>query len=127
MNTGQMLLVLGAALLFSTAAITIGDVLLTSDRVAIESQAGTLAISIARETIADQLAVPFDLLLIGGTAESINTPFATFVCSTRVDYVNDSSPDTPVGGPTSFKRVWVSVESNYQPGPLTLVAVSCDL
>ena len=127
MNTGQMLLVLCAAVLFATAGLTIGDVLLESDRVSLESRTGSLAVSIAHEAVTDRLALPFDSLSLGSVVDTISTPFAAFVCSTHIGFVSDADPNATVGGPTAFKRISVSVGSSYTPGPLTLVAIACDL
>ena len=124
MNTGQMLLVIAAAVVFATTGLSIGDLVYESDRVSVESKIGMMAVSAARERLADRLAAPFDSLIVGTTIDTLDTTLATFACSTHIGFVSDSVPNTVIGGPTAVKRVHVSVTSAYLHGPIALTAIA---
>jgi len=126
MNTGQMLLVIGALALLSTIAISVNSTLLDNDQVAVEAQSGIMAVSLCEGTIDDLVLTEFDSLAVGVSADSIRTDFAVFVCSTRVDFVQVSAPEVAVAGPTGLKRVRVTVSSDFMTGGVTMRTVVGD-
>jgi len=126
MNTGQMFLVIGAMVLLSTVALSMNRTLLNSDLVALEAQSGLMAVSLCQGEIETLAVTDFDSLTVGVTTDTLATPFAAFVCSTQVDYVQATSPDLAVVGPTSLKRVRVTVSNEYMTGSLTLRSVVGD-
>ena len=126
MNTGQTLLVVGAFSLLSTVAGSVARAVMEGDRSLVEAQAGTIAVFVAQEKIDDFISTPFDSLAVGAWTDTLYTTFAAFVCSTRVAYVQDTSPDSAVGGPTSFKRMSVAVRSRFAPETVVLRGISAD-
>ncbi len=123
MNTGQMLLVIGALAILSTIALSVNSTLLDNDLVSAEAQSGMIAVSLCQGEIGDLIVTDFDSLAIGTSAETINTPFAAFACTTEVGYVQAAAPDNVVAGPTSLKRLSVTVSSDYMTGGITLRAI----
>ncbi len=123
MNTGQMLLVIGALALLSTIALSVNRALLGSDRTLLETQSGLMAVSLCQGEIDSRVASDFDSLAVGSSIDTLLTPFTSFTCSTRVDYVEASSPDNAVVGPTGLKRVSVTVSNDYMTGGVTLSSV----
>jgi hypothetical protein len=91
--------------------------------VAIEAQAGMVAVALCRGRLEEELAAGFDSVAIGVSAAAETTSFAVYACTTRVDYVAAASPGQAVAGPTPLKRVRVSVASPYLSGTLTLSAI----
>ena len=126
MTTGQMLLVGGASMLFATAVVSLNETLIQSDRVRSESILGARAVSVASETLDDLLAEPFDLLPVGNRADTVATPFADFVCSTRVAWAHPDWPDSLVTGPTKLKQLRARVRTPAMPGAVTLTAAAAD-
>lgn len=123
MNTGQMLLVLAGMMLLSTIALSVNSTLLQSDQVAIEAQAGMVAVTLCRDRLEEALAAGFDSVAIGISAAAETTSFAAYACTTQVDYVTAASPNQAVVGPTPLKRVRVSAASPYLSGAVTLNAI----
>jgi len=121
-----MLLVIGALALLSTIAVSINSTLLDSERVSLESQAGMMAVSLCQGKIDEVAAVDFDSLAVGVSTETIATTFAAFVCTTRVDFVQAAAPDVAVVGPTSLKRVLVTVVNEYMAEGIALRTVVGD-
>lgn len=126
MNTGQMLLVIGALVLLSTIALSVNRTLLDNDEVALEAQAGLIAVSLCQGEIERLVASDFDSLAVGASADTLQTPFASFTCSTYVEYVEASAPDVAVADSTSLKRVSVKVSSDYMTGQITLRSIVGD-
>jgi hypothetical protein len=120
MNTGQMMLVIGGMALLATIALSVNDTLLQSDQVAVEAQAGMVALALCRGRLEEELAAGFDSVAIGVSAAAETTSFAAFACTVRVDYVEAAAPDQGVAGPTSLKRVRVSAASPYLSGEIEL-------
>lgn len=123
MNTGQMLLVVGAIALLSTLIVSVLHTHLLSDQIHEETRLGILAISMCADHLNTLLATPFDALTIGSTTHTIPTPIATFSCSTHVGYIYDTHPDSVVIEATSLKRVWVGLTHLDLPGVVTLQSV----
>lgn len=123
MNTGQMLLVIGALALLSTIAISVNSTLLDNDQVAVEAQSGIMAVSLCEGRIDSLVAVGFGSLTAGASADSIHTDFAAFACSTSVAFVQTAAPDVAVVGPTNLMRVSVTVSSDFMTGGVTLSTV----
>ncbi|MBI2505637.1 MAG: hypothetical protein HYW07_20685 [Candidatus Latescibacteria bacterium] len=123
MNTGQMMLVVAGMILLSTISLSVNSTLLQSDEVAIEAQAGMVALALCRGRLEEELAAGFDSVAIGVSAAAETTSFAVYACTTQVDYVTAASPDQAVAGPTSLKRVRVSAASPYLSGAITLSAI----
>ncbi len=126
MNTGQLLLVIAALSLFSTIALSVNRTLLDNDQMMIEAQSGVLAVSLGHGEIEENIRADFDSLAVGETVDTLFTPYSAFVCTTRVDYVEAGAPSTAVVGPTSLKRVQVTVASDYTTGAVTLSALVGD-
>ena len=126
MNTGQMLLVIGAFALLSTIALSVNSTLLDNQQVALEAQYGVMAVSLCQGEIETLVAANFGSLAIGISTDTLLTPLAAFVCTARVDYVQAAFPDVVVGGPTSLKRVRVTVSNEYMTGGVTLRAIMGD-
>lgn len=123
MNTGQMMLVVAGMVLLSTISLSVNSTLLQSDQVAIEAQAGMVALALCRGRLEEELAAGFDSVAIGVSAAAETTSFAVYACTTRVDYVSAAAPDQAVAGPTPLKRVRVSAASPYLSGVITLNAI----
>jgi hypothetical protein len=126
MNTGQLLLVIAALSLLTTLALSINRTLLDNDTMMIEAQSGVLAVSLGRGEIDRNIRVDFESLAVGETVDTLFTPYSAFVCTTQVDYVEAAAPSTAVAGPTSLKRVQVTVSSDYMTGAVTFSALVGD-
>ena len=126
MNTGQMMLVIGAFALLSTIVLSINRSFLDTDQASLESQAGMMAVSLCQGEIETLAATDFDSLSIGTSIDTLLTPFEAFVCSTKVDYVLASAPNSAVAGPTQLKRVSVTVSNQHMTGEITLSAIVGD-
>ena len=126
MNTGQMLLVIGALALLSTITLSVNRTLLENDEVVLEIQSGVLAIALAEGEIGALVATGYDSLSIGLSTDTLSTPFAAFACTTRVDYVQAADVDQAVTDSTSLKRVQVAVANEYMVGSVTLSALVGD-
>ena len=124
MSTMQMLMVIGALMLFSFIALSVNDLVSEQNLVMLGSQSGIGAVSLAWGQIDDLVNAGFDTLPVGTvTVDSVSTAFDVFVCSTSVDYVSSSNLDSTVIGPTSLKRVNVTVSNGYPLGSVTLSKV----
>ena len=121
-----MLLVVGALALLSTIALSLNQAMLINDETAFEAQFGMMAVSLSQGQIEALAATDFDSLNVGVSTQSLATPLATFVCTTRVDYVQAATPDVAVSGPTSLKRVSVEVGGAYMTGEVSLSAIVGD-
>ena len=123
MNTGQMLLVIGGIVLLSTVALSVNETLLQNEEMVVASQAGVEAVSLCEAVIEGCVATGFDSLTVATIGDTLLTPFAAFVCTTRVNYVLIANPDSTVVTPTRMKRVLVEVSSNYMPGTVSMAAL----
>lgn len=126
MNTGQMLLVLGAVMLLSTIALSVNRALLDSGRSALEAQAGMMAVAVGQGRLEELSATDFDSLTVEARVDSVVTPYGSFACSTRVEYVRPGALDAPVTFVTSLKRVGVAVDSEYLSEPVVLQTIVGD-
>lgn len=124
MNTGQMLMVMGAFVLLSTLSLSINRALLDSDQVMVEARAGVLAVSVCQGQVEDLVSGPFDSLAVGTRMDTVSTAFSAFACSTNVGYVDASAPDSVVAGPTDLKRVSVTVSSPWMGETVSLRGLS---
>lgn len=115
-----MLLVLGALVLFSTIAVTVNHVLLDSEQVATQTQAGMVAVTTGQGLLDRAAATPFDSLGIGFDVAVVNTAFSAFLCTTRVNYVQATAPEVTVTGPTPLKRIAVTMASPFLAEPVVL-------
>ena len=120
MNTGQMLLVIGALALLSTIALSVNRALMDSELGSLEAEAGMVAVSLCQARLEETAVAEFDSIATGVSVDTISTQFAAFVCSTQVDYVQVAAPDSAVVGPTSLKRVWVTVVNEYMAESISL-------
>lgn len=124
MNTGQMLLTVGALVLFGTVSLGINRALLDADAAGVQARVAAAAVALAQGRVETHAAAPYDSLGIGQIeADSVATALAVFRCTTRVDYVDAASLDSVVAGPTRLKRVRVSAASDYLPSSISLAAV----
>lgn len=126
MNTGQMLLVIGALALLSTIALSVNSALMDSEVVSMEAEAGMLAVSLCQARVEETAAAEFDSIATGVSVDTISTRFAAFTCSTQVDYVQAGAPDVGVVGPTSLKRVRVTIVNEYMAESISLRTVVGD-
>lgn len=120
MNTGQMLLVIGALALLATITLSVNRALMDSELGSLEVEAGIVAVSLCQAKLEETAAADFDSIATGVAVDTISTRFAAFVCSTQVDYVQVAAPDVAVAGPTSLKRVWVTVVNEYMAESVSL-------
>jgi hypothetical protein len=122
-NTGQMLLVIGALALLSTIVLSVNRTLLDSDQMTVQTQGEVMAVSLARTRLNDLAAGGFTALNTGVRVDTLNSSYAAFVCTTRVDYVNAAAPDSQVVAVTRLKRVRVSLVNRFMPGRVSLRTV----
>ncbi len=120
MNTGQMMLVIGALALLSTITLSVNSALMDSEAISVEAKAGILAVSLCQTRVEETVAADFDSIATGGAADTISTQCAAFVCSTQVDYVTAGAPDVAVVGPTSLKRIQITVVNEYMAESISL-------
>ena len=123
MNTGQMLLVVGAFALLATSGLSVNRTLLSNDIVVAEAKTGSTAVHLAQGRVSEMTATPFDSLAVGTQVDTMATGYGAAVCSTEVCYVAFGAPDSMVAGPTGLKRVCVTVRSEGMPGRVTLRTV----
>ena len=120
MNTGQMLLVIGAMAILSTIALSVNRTLLENDGIALEAQSGAIATSLCQGELSALVITGFDSLVVGVSIDTLQTPFAAFPCTSIVEYVHLTAPDNAVVGPTDLKRITVKVSNAYMSGGVTL-------
>jgi hypothetical protein len=123
MNTGQMLLVIGALALLSTIALSVNRALLESELGSIDTEAAILAVSLGQARLDQTAAAGFDSIATGVSVDTVATPFAAFFCSTQVYYVAAAAPEDSVGGPTSLKRIRVTVVNDYMARSISLATI----
>ncbi|MBM3244268.1 MAG: prepilin-type N-terminal cleavage/methylation domain-containing protein [Candidatus Omnitrophica bacterium] len=76
----------------------------------VRSQGTATAVSLAEQEMERVTALRFSLA-VDEAAASFSAPFNGFTKEIIVDYVNSGSLNTPVAGPTDYKRVQVKVTS----------------
>lgn len=123
MNTGQMLLVVGAFALLASSGLSVNRTLASNDVLVAEAKTGCTAVLLAQGRVSELTAVPFDSLAVGTWADTMAAGFGAAVCSTEVCYVTIGAPDSMVTGPTGLKRVCVTVRSEGMPGRVMLRSV----
>lgn len=126
MATAQMLMVVGALTLFSLISLSVNRVLLDNDRTVVGAQSGIAAVALAWGKVEELVATGYDSLSVGSAVESVTTNFDVYVCSTSVSYVNAANLDSAVAGPTSLKRVSVTVANGYALGAVSLHGIVGD-
>jgi len=75
MNTGQMLLVLGAIALLSLVAVSINSMIVNKTATMLETEADLNAVSLAQSMLDEVLANPFDAVTADGTKIFDSTKF----------------------------------------------------
>lgn len=124
MNTGQMLMVVGAIVLFGIILLGVHEVLLDSRLVSLQGRAGPLGVAIGQGRLESLAAAGYDSLTAPTfQADTVSSSLGAFVCSTWVDYVEAAAPDDTVGHPTPLKRVLIKVSNQYLNSPLALRTV----
>jgi len=85
------------------------------------SQAQATAVALAEGEMERVTAERFSLCVSESVA-AFAAPFSTYTRQIVVDYVNAGALDTPVAGPTDYKRVQVKVANNMT-GTITLTSL----
>lgn len=88
------------------------------------SQAQATAVSLAEGELERVTGTRFSLLVNEAQA-AFSAPFANYTHQVVVDYVNSSALNTPVAGPTDYKRVEIRV-NNIVSGTIKLVSLSAN-
>jgi len=148
MGTGQTLLVLGAMILLGIIALSVNRTIVDSDSWLTESKLTLLATNVAQELIEEALGKKFDenddpaqftaVVALGpeggeasrsdfddvddysGYLDMVSTPAGVFLIEAKVDYVQPGDPDNPAPVPTSYKKIVVTVSSQYLEGDIKL-------
>ena len=86
-----------------------------------QSQAMATAVSLAEAEMERVTGLRFSGVA-NAAATAFSAPFSAYSCEIVADYVNSGALNTPVVGPTDYKRVQVKV-SNSISGTITLTTV----
>jgi len=115
-----------AIVIIGGALIGLSQMLTETTMDNIDIDISTVGVFLAHETMVETMAQDF-----GNINDVLTTPytgnFANHSYQVAVDYVNDSNLDSPVGGPTDYKRVVVTVTSSVWPGSITLTSLAVNL
>ncbi len=140
-NTGQMLLILGAILLFSLMLPSLNETILQNDRTMVRTQTELTATTQPR--FGYQLTPVASLGAESGEAypnyddlddfadlallDTTSLASISYTLTGAVTYMNPAAPSSPGGSPTFVKRLRVTVSSPYlldpgseQPMPIML-------
>src|SRR5712672_1725508 len=77
MNTGQMLLVLGALVLISMVSITVNSMIVSKTSTMLEMEADLNAVSLAQSMLDEALKKDYDLATVGGVKIYDSTAFTS--------------------------------------------------
>lgn len=124
MNTAQMLWVIGAFVLLSSATIGLNRTMAHNDETSLEARAGLLAVSVCQGRLEILAASDYDSLIVGSRADTLSGPFGALVCSTHIGHVAASDPDSVLAGATALKQIRVTVNGVGLPGGITLRALA---
>ena len=126
MNTGQTLLTIGTISLLSAIVLSVYDSILHNDNMLSENQFGTTVTSLGQAIIEDRISTDFDSIAVGIFEDTLSTPIADFPYTLQVGYVQENFPDNFVVGPTAFKKMAVTLSSQYLAGDVTLDYIFSD-
>lgn len=124
MSTGQMLWVIGAFVLLSSATVCLNRALTQNDETAMEARVGLLAVSVCQGRLEALATLDFDSLAVGDVADTLSGRFGALVCSTRIGHVIDLDPDSIVSEQTGLKRISVTVSGGGLSGGITMRALA---
>lgn len=97
-----------AIVLVATAYIALGVVLSGTSFQSVKCETGTTAIMLARDVMAQTRAKDFaSISSVGMTYFS--SPFSGYRYTVTIAYVDAADLDTPVAGPTNYKKIDVAV------------------
>ena len=123
MNTGQMLLVVGAFSLLSSTGLSVNRTFLDNDRNIGEARAGSRVVLLAQGRMSRLISMQFDSLQVGSWQDTVHTAAGAVECSTHVGYVTQLAPDSVVAVASGLKRISVTLWSPEMPGEINLRAV----
>ena len=126
MNTGQMLLVVGAFSLLSSTGLSVSRVLLENDVIVAEAKVGCTAVVFGHGRMSELSSTPFDSLPVGAWTDTVTAGGEVLACSTNVGFVVASLPDSVVAGPTGLKRISITIRSDDMPGEICLTGLAGD-
>lgn len=134
MNTGQMLLVVGAIVLFGIILLNVHQVLMDSRLMAVEARVGPLAVAIGQGRVERLASAGFSAAALEVDdndwvrldTDVVATVLDTFTVITRVNYVEAAALNDTVTTVTRLKRVLVTVSNPYLHHPLTLSTIVGD-
>ncbi len=131
MNTGQMLLVLGAIVLFGIILLSVHQVLMDSRVMAVEARVGPLAVAIGQGRVERLASAGYNATAlevdgstwVGLDTNVVGTVLDTFTVITRVNYVEAAALNDTVTAVTRLKRVMVTVSNPYLHHPLAFSTI----
>jgi len=88
----------------------------------IHSQAQATAVDLAESELERASGTRFSLVTNEVSSTAFSAPFSAYTHQWVVDYVNANALDTPVPGPTDYKRVKVQVASSIS-GTVTITTL----
>ncbi len=88
----------------------------------IYSQAQATAVALAEGELERATGTRFSLVTNEAVATAFSAPFSAYTHQWVVDYVNAGALDTPVAGPTDYKRVKIQV-ANSIAGTVTITTL----
>lgn len=91
----------------------------------IHSQAQATAVALAESELGRASGTRFSLVANEVSATAFSAPFGAYTHQWVVDYVNANALDTPVPGPTNYKRVKVQVANSIS-GTVTITTLLTD-
>ena len=124
MNTGQMLWVIGAFVLLSSATVCLNRTLAQNDGTVLEARVGLLAVSVCQGRLDALATSDFDSLTVGSYTDTLSGSFGALACSTHIGHVSDLDPDSVLATPTGLKRISVAVTGPGMPGTVAMRALA---
>jgi len=154
-DTSELLMVLGAIVIFSVAVLNINRGVARNGTLLMESELEYTAVSLGQKIIDEARTKAFDEATVTYSPSNVPAAFTRsnrfggandgesfaqfddfddyhglslqdttahgiYTISASVAYVTENNPDTPAGGKTSFKRLDVSVSSDFLSNTITL-------
>jgi prepilin-type N-terminal cleavage/methylation domain-containing protein len=115
-----------AIALISLAFLGITQALLKTTEYNIDVDITTNSILLARDAMATTMAKDFaDIDDVSTT--NFSAPFDDYSYQVNVDYVEPTNLDTPVAGPTDYKRIVTTITANGWTGNIMLYNVKVNL
>ncbi len=120
-DRSDIILLLGAMVVFSYLLLNVNGFLLHNNRVQVQTEIQYTGISLAEDIIDNARWLSFDAIDQYAQYDKIDTTkYAVYDVSSKIYYVSSTNTDQPSGTATNHKRLDVTVQSPGLSNPITL-------